>query len=106
MKSIILSISILIFTSSLTCAEPKADYFPLSVGNYWVYQDQIEIQDPQGEFEVENKYIGEKVKAKRINQLRTLKVLSTEIRGDFKIIKMQEESGRSEKVACPLFLHV
>ncbi|PIW79824.1 MAG: hypothetical protein COZ98_05565 [Candidatus Omnitrophica bacterium CG_4_8_14_3_um_filter_43_15] len=91
MKTLFLSILILFFTYPLVSAEPDTNYFPLAEGNYWVYEDQIEIQDPQGNFEVENKYIGEKVKVKRINQLRTLKVLSTEIRGDFKIAKMQEE---------------
>jgi len=91
MKSLTISILALFLTSPLAYAESKTDYFPLTEGNYWVYQDQIEIQDTDGEFEVENKYIGEKVKVKRINQLRTLKVLSTETRGDFKIAKMQEE---------------
>ena len=67
------------------------EFYPLEKDNYWVYQDQIEIQDLQGDFEVYNKYIGKKVTAKRIKQLRTLKVLSTETRGDFKIVKMQEE---------------
>ena len=91
MKTLLLSILILLFTYTLVPAEPDTNYFPLIEGNYWVYQDQIEIQDRDGDFEVENKYIGEKVKVRRINQLRTLKVLSTETRGDFKITKMQEE---------------
>lgn len=91
MKTLFLSILILLFTYPLVSAEPDTNYFPLAEGNYWVYEDRIEIQDPQGNFEVENKYIGEKVKVRRINQLRTLKVLSTETRGDFKIAKMQEE---------------
>jgi|GEM_PF-2252188 len=92
MKSLTIAVLILLLlTSSFVYAKSRADYFPLAEGNYWVYQDRIEIQDPQGNFEVESKSIGEKVKVKRINQLRTLKVLSTETRGDFKIAKMQEE---------------
>ena len=91
MKLLIISILVLLLPSPLTYAESHTDYFPLTEGNYWVYQDQIEIQDPQGEFEIENKYIGEMVKVKRVRQLRTLKVLSTENRDDFKIAKMQEE---------------
>ena len=61
MKSIILSILILLFISSLAYAQPDTDYFPLREGNYWAYQDQIEIQDPQGNFEVYSKSLGEKV---------------------------------------------
>jgi hypothetical protein len=90
-KILFLFFIILFLTSAFTYAELETDYFPLTEGNYWVYQDLVEIQDPQGNFEVENKYIGEKVKVKKINQLRTLKVISTENRGDFKIAKMQEE---------------
>ena len=98
MKPILILILILIFTSSLVCAGVKPAYFPLEEGNYWVYQDQIEIQDPQGDFEIYSKSHGENVKVKRINQLRTLKVLSTEIRGDFKIAKMQEETLNGARI--------
>ena len=90
-KQLIVAWTMVVFFNSLVYAASKTDYLPLAEGNYWVYEDQIEIQDPQGNFEVENKYIGEKVKVRRINQLRTLKVVSTETRGDFKIAKMQEE---------------
>lgn len=90
-KQLIRVILLLLFVLSVVYAEPKSEFLPLKKGNYWVYQDQIEIQDLQGNFEVENKYVGEKVKVKKIKQLRTLKVISTENRGDFKIAKMQEE---------------
>lgn len=97
MKTLLLSILILFFTFPLACADPETDYFPLVEGSFWLYQDRIEIQDADGEFEVQNKYSGDKVKVRRIDQLRTLKVLSTEIRGDFKIVKMQEEGFQGIK---------
>ncbi|MFC1666326.1 hypothetical protein ACFL0P_00450 [Candidatus Omnitrophota bacterium] len=66
-------------------------YFPLTEGSRWVYQDWWEIQDPEGEFEVESKHIGEKVRVKRINSSRTLKVVSVEDEGPIKRVKMEEE---------------
>lgn len=97
MRLLIISILALFLTSFLAFAESKSEFLPLIEGNYWIYQDQMEIQDIDGEFEVENKYIGETVRVKRTNQLRTLRVLSTEERGDFKIAKMQEE-GTTEGI--------
>lgn len=97
-KILFLFFIILFLTSSFTYAESEIDYFSLSEGDYWVYQDQIEIQDPQGNFEVENKYIREKVKVKKLNAIRTLKVLSTEDRGSLKIAKMQEEDFQGIKI--------
>ena len=57
MRALITSILVLLFISPLAYAEPDTDYFPLAEGNYWVYQDKVEIQDINGEFEVENKDI-------------------------------------------------
>ena len=91
MESLIITIIISLLASPLVYAESKSEFLPLKEGNYWTYQDKIEIQDEKGNVEIENKYIREKVKVRRINQLRTIKVISVETRGDFKIAKMQEE---------------
>ena len=80
----------LFFTSPLIFAKHTTEFLPLEKGNYWTYQDKLETQDENGDIEVENKYLGEKVKIKRTTQIRTLTVLSTETRGDFKIAKIQE----------------
>ncbi|MCM8778661.1 MAG: hypothetical protein NC834_02585 [Candidatus Omnitrophica bacterium] len=98
MKTLFILILALLLTPPLAFDESTPEFLPLEEGNYWVYQDQIEIQDINGEFEVYNEYIGEKVRVKRINGLRTLKVLSTEERGEFKIAKMQEDSPDGIKI--------
>lgn len=72
----------------------SSEYFPLTEGSRFVYQDSWEIQDPEGEFEIENKYTDEKVRVKRINSLRTLKVLSVEDKGLIKTVKTEEEDYR------------
>lgn len=94
MRSLVKFISVFIFLSiyPFVYAKEGADYFPLAKGNYWVYKERIEIQDINGELEVESKYLGEKVRVKRIDAPRILKVLSIENRGNFKIAKMQEEN--------------
>jgi hypothetical protein len=97
MKSPLLSILICLFIFHVAYAESEIDYFPLAEGNYWVYQDQIEIQDIDGEFEVETKHTGENVKVKGINAQSTLKVLSVEDIGNFKVAKMQEEDFQGVK---------
>lgn len=66
-------------------------YFPLTEGSQFVYQDWREIEDPRGDFEVENKYVGRKVRVKRINSPRTLNIVSVEDKGNIKRVTVEEK---------------
>ncbi len=100
MKHLLLSILILFLISPFAYAKSGTDYFPLLIeGDYLVYQDQIKIQNQQGNFEVHSKSLREKVLRLKINDLRTLKVLLTEVRDNFKTVKMQEENFQDIKTS-------
>lgn len=89
---------VLLFTSTFSYAELGNDYFPLTEGMEWIYQDWWEIQDPEGDFEIQNKYIEEKVRVKKIDSIRILKVLSIEQKGLVKRVKMEENDYQGTRI--------
>ncbi|MBU1887648.1 MAG: hypothetical protein KKB46_00430 [Candidatus Omnitrophica bacterium] len=83
----------------------SSEYFPLTEGSRWVYQDSLEIQDPDGKHEIESKYTDGKVRINRTNSLRTVKVLSVENKGLIKTVETEEEDFQGVKTIITDYLY-
>jgi len=65
--------------------------FPLTEGTILIYEDYWELQDPEGDFEIETEYTDKKTRVRRTDNLRTVEVISVVDKGPIKTVRTEEE---------------